>query len=366
MKKLTAWLLLAVCLTAALFGCGTGRGTTAEKEKTETTAETEALETAAETKAAEEGTEEAEESSGETGEAEKETIRVGGLKGPTTMGMVKLLADAENGSSALSVEFTMAAGADELTPKLLKGDLDMIAAPANLGAVLYNNSEGAVKFAAVNTLGVLYIVEKGNGELSSLSDLKGKTIYATGKGSTPEYTLTYLLSENGLDPETDVTIEWKSEPTEVVSLLANQESGVAMLPQPFATVAQGQLEGLSAAFDLTEEWKKLENGSMLITAGLIVRKEFAEAHPEALAEFLKEYKASTEYLNENLEEGAALVEKYGIVKATVAEKAIPACNITYIDGEEMKTALSGYLEILYGQNPKAVGGALPGEEFYLP
>lgn len=296
---------------------------------------------------------------------EETVIRLGGLKGPTSMGMVKLLDDAENGKAESKIEFTMAAAADELTPKFLKGEMDILAVPVNLASVLYNNSEGAVRFAAVNTLGVLYIVEKGGTTVKSVADLKGKTIYATGKGTTPEYALRYLLGENGLDPDKDVTIEWKSEPTEVAAVLGQEAEGVAMLPQPFVTVAMGQVEGLKVALDLTEEWEKLDNGTRFITAGLVVRKEFAEKYPKQLAKFLEEYKASTEYLNTNVTEGAALVEKYGIVKAAVAEKAIPACNVVYLDGDEMKTAVDGYLNILFEANPKAVGGKLPGSDFYL-
>lgn len=293
------------------------------------------------------------------------SVRLGGLKGPTTIGMVKLLDDAEKGTTANSYEFTMAVTADELTPKLLKGELDILAVPANLGSILYNNSEGKVQMIAVNTLGVLYIVEKGGESVKSLSDLKGKTVYATGKGTTPEYALSFLLSRAGLKLDEDVSVEWKSEPTEVVAQMAVEDSAVAMLPQPFVTVAQGQLENLRIALDLTEEWDKLDNGSRLITSCLIVRKDFADEHPEAVKKFLEEYEASAKYVNENVGEAAALVEKYDIVKAPVAQKAIPFCNIVCIAGNEMKQAASGYLSVLFGQNPKAVGGKLPGEDFYL-
>ncbi|MDO4650700.1 MAG: ABC transporter substrate-binding protein [Eubacteriales bacterium] len=293
------------------------------------------------------------------------TIRLGGLKGATSMGMVKLLDDAENGLTESKIDYTMATAADELTPLLLKGEMDIVAVPANLGSVLYNNSEGKVQFAAINTLGLIYITEKGGESVQSIADLKGKTIYATGKGSTPEFALKYLLSQNGLDPEADVTIEWKSEPTEVVATMASEDEAIAMIPQPFVTVAQTQVEGLRVALDLTAEWEALDNGSKFITAGLVVRKDFAEENPEALNTFLSEYEASTTFVNENVEDAAQLIEKYDIVKAPIAEKALPFCNITYIDGEEMKTALEGYLAVLFEQNPKAVGGALPGEDFYL-
>ncbi|MBP1917948.1 ABC transporter substrate-binding protein [Youngiibacter multivorans] len=295
--------------------------------------------------------------------AEAVEIRIGGLKGPTSMGMVELMESDEKGTSENNYTFTIAGSADELTPKLVQGELDIAAVPANLASVLYNNTKKSVSLLAVNTLGVVYIVETGN-EIQTLSDLKGKTIYATGKGSTPEYNLRYLLKENGLDPDKDITIEWKTEPTEVVALLSGEKGGIAMMPQPYVTVAQGSVNNLRIAVDLTESWDKLKNGSTLITGVLIVRNEFAEKHPEELAAFLAEYKKSTEYVNANLKEASLLVEKYGIVKAAVAEKAIPYCHITYMDGAGMKSAMEGYLAVLFEQNPKSVGGALPGADFY--
>ena len=289
-------------------------------------------------------------------------MRLGGLKGPTTMGMVKLLSDSDAGLTANKYEYTIAAAADELTPKLLKGELDMLALPVNAGAILYNKSNGGVTMLAVNTLGVLYILEKGGETVQSVADLKGKTIYATGKGTTPEYALAYLLSKNGLDIATDVTMEWKSEPTEVVAQLAKEESAVAMMPQPFVTVARGKVEGLRVALDMTKEWATA--GDTLITAGLIVRTAFLQEHPEEVKTFLEEYAASTAYANEHAAEAAALVEQFIGVNAAVAEKAIPACNIVCITGEEMKKAAAGYLAVLFGLNDKAVGGALPGDDFY--
>ena len=292
------------------------------------------------------------------------TLRLGGLKGATSIGMVKLLSDAEKGETKVNYDFTMAAAADELAPLMIQGKMDVLAVPANLASVLYNKTEGKVQFAAVNTLGVVYVVEKGGETVQTVADLKGKTIYATGKGTTPEYALRYLLSMHSLDMDKDVTMEWKSEPTETVAAMKMQDNAVAMIPQPFVTVAQGQVENLRVALDLTREWNALDNGSMFITAGLIVRKEFAEQNPEVFQAFLDEYKASTEYVNQHPADAAKLVEYYGIVKAAVAEKAIPHCNITYIEGEEMKTALSGYLQVLFDMNPSAVGGKVPGDDFY--
>lgn len=294
---------------------------------------------------------------------EKTPVRLGALKGATSLGLLKLLEDAEQGTTRNEYQFTMAAAADELTPKLLQGQLDILAVPANLGAVLYNKTKGQVRFLAVNTLGVLYIVEKGE-EIRNIEDLKGRTIYATGKGSTPEYALSFLLGSHGLDIKKDVTVEWKSEPVETVAALNASRDGVAMLPQPFVTVALSQVEGLRVALDMTREWDALGAGSRFITAGLIVRKDFAEKHPDTVKTFLDEYQASTAFANEHMDETALLAEKYGIVKAAVAKQAIPFCNIVYLDGAEMKAALAGYLKTLYDQSPAAVGGAVPEEDFY--
>ncbi len=255
---------------------------------------------------------------------ESVNIRLGGLKGPTSMGMAKLLDDAENGRTANTYTFTMAPSVGELTPQLIKGELDILAVPVNVASILYNQTQGAVQLLAASTLGVLYITEKGGETVTDVRSLAGKTLYATGKGATPEYALTYLLAQNGLTLGEDVTVEWKSEPSEIVALMAQEEHAIAMLPQPFVTVAQGKLEGLRVALDLSAQWDALGLDSRLITAGLLVRKAFADEHPEAVAKFLEEYAASTDYANSNPAETAALVEKLGIVNAAVAEKALQA------------------------------------------
>ena len=290
-------------------------------------------------------------------------IRIGGLKGPTSMGLVQLMETAQQGTASNDYTFTISGSADEVTPKLIQGELDIVAVPANLAAVLYNNTKGAIKLLAVNTLGVIYLVQNGN-NVTSFEDLRGKTIYASGKGSTPEYALRYLLSENGLNPDSDVKLEWKSEPTEIVALLSGTKNGIAMLPQPYVTVAQTKLENLRIAIDLNAAWDDLDNGSLLITGVLVVRSAFAEQYSKQIEKFLDEYQISTKYANTNIPEAAKLVEKFGIVNAAVAEKAIPYCNITYLEGPEMKTAMEGYLNVLFEQNPKSVGGALPGDGFY--
>ncbi|MDD6998133.1 MAG: PhnD/SsuA/transferrin family substrate-binding protein [Oscillospiraceae bacterium] len=298
-------------------------------------------------------------------EAPVTTFRIAGLKGPTTMGMVKLMSDAEAGETHQDYQVTMYGAADEVVPLLVKGDIDLAAIPANLAANLYNQTEGKVQVAAINTLGVLYVVTTGD-DVKSVEDLKGKTVYSTGKGTTPEYVLNYILKENGIDPEKDLTVEYKSEATEVAAALqAADEGAIAVLPQPYVTAAQSQIEGLNVALNLTEEWNKVSTDSDLVTGVLVASTEFIEQNEAAFEKFLKDYQASIEWVNSNTADAAELVANYGIVaKAPLAQKALPACNITYVDGAEMKTKLSGYLQVLFDQNPKAVGGAMPGDDFY--
>lgn len=291
------------------------------------------------------------------------TIHIAGMNGPTSLGLVKLLSDNEAGTTKNKYEFSRYDGAGEITPKLITGELDMAALPANVAATLCQKSNGAIKVVAINTLGVLYVVEKGN-SIHSLQDLKGKTIYATGKGTTPEYALRYVLEKNGIDPDTDLTIEWKSAATEIGTLLGMQDNAIALLPQPYVTSVQST--GAHIALDLTDEWNKVGNGSELLTGVMVVRTAFADQHPQAVADFLSEYETSTAFINkgENLDDAAALVEKYVGLKTAAMKKAIPYCHITYIAGEQMKTLLGKYLEVLYAQDPSSVGGKLPEDSFY--
>jgi len=288
-------------------------------------------------------------------------IRVGALKGPTAMGLVKLMEDEEDGDR---YDFTLAASADELTPLLIREKLDVACVPANLASVLYNRTEGEMAVLAVNTLGVLYIVENGNA-VQSMADLKGMTVVSAGKGATPEYGLRYLLAQNGVDPDGDVNIDWKSEHSECVAALASGAATVAMLPQPFVTVAQGKLGDLRVALDLTAEWDALDNGSAMITGVAVARRTFVEENPQAVEDFLRDYAASVDWVNGNVSEAAELVVSGGILEsAAVAEKALPRCNIVCLTGEEMQARLSGYLQVLYDAAPEAVGGQLPGDGFY--
>lgn len=288
--------------------------------------------------------------------------RIAALKGPTAMGMAPMILDSQKNESS-PYDFTLAGSADEITGPLIKGNLDVAAVPANLAAVLYNNTDGAIKVLAINTLGVLYIAERGD-TIHTVSDLAGKTVYTAGKGSTPEYALNFILRANGLEPGKDVTIEFKSEHAECLAAILNDASAVAMLPQPFITTAMGKAEDLRVALDLTEEWDNLGLDSSMITGVVIARSAWIDESPDAVKTFMTDYEASVAFVNENNAEAAGMIGEINIVPAAVAEKALPYCNITFIGDEEMKAKLNGYYEVLFEQDPKSVGGKIPDENIY--
>lgn len=289
--------------------------------------------------------------------------RVAGMKGPTAMGMVKMMQD----DAGEAYDFSVIVAIDEINTKLVKGELDIAAVPANVASVLYNKTQGKIQVLAINTLGVLYMVENGD-SVQTIDDLRGRTIYSAGKGATPEYALNYVLSANGIDPASDVTIEFKSEQAECLSALLATPGSVAMMPQPFVTTAQAKAEGIRVALDMNEEWARVqegaENPSAMITGVVVARSEFVQSQPEAVNAFLDSYKASVAFTNEHVEEAASIIAAYDIIPEGVAKKAVPHCSIVCIEGAEMQTKLAGYLNVLFEQNPAAVGGALPNDDFY--
>lgn len=293
------------------------------------------------------------------------TVRVGSLKGPTSIGLVRLMEENANGETQNQYEFTMETAADTLLGLMAQGELDIALVPANVASVFYHKTQGGISVIDINTLGVIYMVSADT-SIKEVEDLAGKTICLTGKGTTPDLALQYLLSSHGLSAD-DVTLEYKSEATEVAALLAEDPDAVGLLPQPFVTAAMMQNESLSIVLDMTKQWDMVqgEGGSTLVTGVTIVRNEFLEEHEDAVLSFMADHKVSAEYANTETAAAAELVVAQGIIeKAPVAEAAIPYCNIVYIDGAEMKTALSGYLSVLEVQNAEFIGGSLPEDAFY--
>lgn len=288
--------------------------------------------------------------------AEPVEVHVASLKGPTSIGLVQFMDQAADGETDNEFDFAINTAADEIVPKVIQGDIDIALVPANVASVLYNKTEGAVQVIDINTLGVLNVVT-GDASVASFGDLAGHTVYMTGKGTTPEYVMNFLLERAGLTGQ--VTLEFKSEPTEVLSALLVDPSAVGVLPEPFKTAAIAKSEGkLSAPVSLTDVWDEL--------AGVtVVRRAFAKEHPEAVAEFLSCHAASVEAVNAAPADWAQAVVDAGIVdNAAIAEKAIPGCMLVCQTGKDMKAALDGYLQVLADADASAVGGKLPADDFY--
>lgn len=380
MKKMKYWsrMLAAVLAASMLAGCGastTPQATTAavteanaDDQKTSAAAEettaaetAQATEAAAETTAAAEKTEETSAAEVLTiGEASDEVLRVGSLKGPTTMGLVNLMSEVESGAKN-GYSFEMQSQPDVIMSELVSGKLDIALLPANVAAVAYNKTNHGVSAIDINTLGVLYCVT-GDENVKSVKDLAGKTVLSTGQGASPEYVLNYLLEKNGV---TDCDVQFKSEATEIAALLKQDPAQIAILPQPFVTVATAQNDQLKVAFSLTDEWKSVSPDSKLLTGVTVVRNEVLENRAAEVDQFIADHQASTEKAGTDVDATAELVAKYGIIaKAPVAKKALPNCNIVAIAGDEMKTDLAGYLQVLFDANPKSVGGTMPDDDFY--
>ena len=293
----------------------------------------------------------------------REEVNFGVLKGPTGIGSSYLLEKNSTDETLNHYNVTIAAEATDMISQIASGALDIAAVPTNAAAALYKKTNGGVKIIALNTAGVLYILEKGN-TVNSIADLKGKTIYAVGQGANPEYVLTHILQENGLVVGQDVTIEFKDS-AELTTLAASGQVDVCMLPVPAATTVLVKNQEFRSAINLSEEWDKLNNGSVLTMGCVVVRTEFYNEHKDAVEKFLKEYEESINYVKENPADAGALCEKFEIVgSAAIATKAIPDCNLIFVSGSDIRGAIEGYYQVLFDADPKSIGGALPGDDFY--
>lgn len=287
------------------------------------------------------------------------------LAGPTGIGAMNLWAKADAGETENTYHFTMPGENTEVVAAVAKGDADIAAVATNMAATLYNKTDGGVTVLAVNTLGVLGMYTNGQ-SMSSIADLKGKTIYAPGQGANPEYILRYVLSNNGVDPDKDVDIHFVGEGNELMTVWQNDPDAVIMAPQPAATVIMMQNENAMKVFDMTEEWNAIAgDDSTLMMGCVIVRNDFLEENPGAVKTFMKEYQASVETATADVEGTAQLCEQYGLIpKAALAQKAIGECNMCFITGEEMAQQLGGYLQVMFDADPACVGGAMPKADFY--
>lgn len=290
-------------------------------------------------------------------------VNVYGINGPTGIGLVSLMKKADEGNGNLKYNFKLAGDNSEIVAKISNNEADIAAVATNVASTLYKKTNGNVVVLAANTLGVLSVVTKGE-EITSIADLKGKTIYSTGQGANPEFIITQVLEENGLKVGTDVKVEFTAQPQELVTKVVTNEKAIVIAPQPVATMITIKDSNAKIVIDINDEWDKISD-TQLTMGCIIARKEFVEKNPDAVKIFLKEYKASVEAVSNDTEAVAKLCEDYKIVSpAAAAKKAIPYCNIVYQDGEDLKTNLSAYLNFLFEKAPATVGGALPNDDFY--
>lgn len=284
------------------------------------------------------------------------------MSGPTGVGSAKLISEWEAGASVVA-SATVAADNEEVKNALINGDADIAAVATNVASALYNKTGGAIQVLAINTLGVLYILEKGN-SVQTMSDLAGKTVYATGQGANPEYILNYLLEKSGVAPA-DVDIQWMTA-QEVIAKMTTEETAVCMLPVPAATTVMMKDPAIREAISLTEVWSSVDD-SMLTQGCIVARTDYIQENPQAVEAFLAAYEDSLNFMmaEENRDAAAALVAQYGITaNDKIAAKAIPSCNLTFITGSEMKTVLNAFYHVMYQADPASIGGAMPDDSFY--
>jgi len=295
------------------------------------------------------------------------TAIIAGLKGPTSMGMIRMFAEVNSLSEYLNVDFNIYTAPDAITTGLLNGDIDIAALPTNLAAALYNKTDGDIVLLGVNTLGVLNILANENVSINSIEDLKGKTVIASGKGATPEYVLNYILEANGFDLEKDINIIYKAEHSEVAALITAGEADIVLLPQPFGTIVTTKNSSIKSVMDLTEEWNKVAGqNSELMMGCLVTTKEFAKNYADELISLMILNKESANWVNANPEKAAKFIVNYEVLPSEqIAINAIPKSNITFEFAQQIKEKLNGYFQILYDYNPTSIGGKLPGDDFYF-
>ena len=287
-------------------------------------------------------------------------VRVRTLNGTTGFGMAGLICDSQEGKTSLKYSFSVETDASNITSALVSGECDIAALPTNAASALYNKTGGKIQVLALNTRGVLYVVTNDPAEISSLADLDGKTVYAPAQN--PTFIFQALCDAQGVHPVIDNTF---AQPAELNTAAAAGQVGIAVLPQPMVTIACTQNPDLKVALDLTAEWDKVFEAGSLVQGCVVVRRAFAEEHPSEVAAFLEDYRASVSLLEEDPALAAQKIEQAGVFdKAAVAEKAIPACNLCFVTGTEMRAQLSAFLNIMAEAAPQSIGGAVPGDDFY--
>lgn len=302
---------------------------------------------------------------GTTDGIDRTALRVATLKGPTGMGMVELIEQQAQGVGAFEYDITLYDSPDALVGKVISGEVEIAAVPTNLALVLYNRTGGEVQLVAVNTLGVLYLLENGD-SIQSIDDLKGKQLSVSGKGATPDFITRYVLEANSLTPDKDVPLDFKLEHADLAAALVAGDVKLAVLPQPHVTTAMARNDQIRIALNLNEVWEQATGGQILPMGSIIVQKRYATENPEKVQLFLEEYRKSVTFVNEQIDSASQLIEKHQILpNAAIAKKAIPNSNIVFMKAQESKEFLENYYQVLFDYEPKSIGGKLPDEGFYF-
>ena len=289
-------------------------------------------------------------------------VTIAGLKGPTSIGMIKMIDEISLKSEKYNVEYIAESAPDSLTGKIINGDIQISSVPINLASVLYNKTEGDVQLMAVNTIGNLYIV--GSDNITTVQELEGKALGMSAKGSTPDYAMNYILKQYGLEDKTE--LDYVLDHATLAQSVIAGDTKAALLPQPFVTQVMMKNENVEILIDLNDAWNEATKGaSELFTGCIIVNKEFAENNKEFIKDFLEEYEKSVDWVLNNPKEASLLVEKHEIMpSAALVEKAIPFCGITFKNPDDVKNSLNSFYKILFDSNPASVGGSMPDDEFY--
>ncbi|MCL2377064.1 MAG: ABC transporter substrate-binding protein [Defluviitaleaceae bacterium] len=287
------------------------------------------------------------------------------LPGPSALGSLGLMRDAAEGNTQNSYSIQILGTPEEVVPMIVQGTVDIAAVPTNMASVLHNNPNVDVTVLGISTMGVLHIVDT-TGEIATIADLEGRTVYFSGLGAAPEFVFNYILRQNGLEPNVDVILQPEAEHPQIAVLMAVGQAEIALLPEPFATTVTMQNENAVHALDLTEEWNRVQPNYGLVMTSIIVRSEFLAENPDAVNIFMAEYAQSVQFVNGNVEAAAQLAVDFGVIpSANIAAAAIPRSNQVFITGAQMRIYLEGYLGVLYAELPASVGGAMPNETFYF-
>ena len=291
---------------------------------------------------------------------EESKTKVYALSGTTALGMAQMI----NGGA---YDISLNDDPQAIANAVISGECAIAALPTNLAAKLYKKSEGKIQLLALNTLGVLYVVDT-TGKVNTIEDLRGKTVYIPNEGANPEYVTKIILESSGLKVGTDVFLATTqpATPAALRDAVINGQVDIAVLPEPMVSIVTSSNLNAKVKIDLTSQWEKLFNDRTTLVQGcLVINKAFADANPVEVKKFLEDYKASVDYINTGSDDAIGMIVNAGIIgKAPVAKKSLPNCNICCISGNDMKAAISVFYEKLFSLDPTSIGGAIPDDGFY--